>query len=235
MNQKVIVEFYGLPGSGKTTIVNETIKELKDKYKVFTLDDVYFYKQGKFNELLIYIKSIIYFDNFRLIISLLRCFKSISRERLSDSLRLLKFRYQLIKFYQKENFDVLILEEGLIQYLTSVAYKNPLNLDQMTKLFKSTEIDAKDYYYINLFIDKHESLDRIRKRALLDKNTAKRRTDSLGDEYALTVLAVTKTNMDLINGLIQNQKNVIISSMNTINESVNLITSFVNKYIHNNS
>lgn len=123
MRGKYIIDFNGMPGCGKTTIAEKVVEFLSDRFSVATLRDVYFYKEkGIAHQIIFFTSAILSIKNFAFnmqVLKLISCYK-YSRTRLFDALRLIKLNYQLSKFYKYEEVDIILLEEGLVQYLSSI-------------------------------------------------------------------------------------------------------------------
>lgn len=175
----VCYELYGLPGAGKSTVANILISELRAKgYKVGTWDDVYYrcpnviFKQSLKREMLFHI------NEYKLFFWCWKAYKNCKNPNRAFYNKLLILTHQLLMVAEENNYDIVILEEGAIQYISSLRYLEDFS-------------DDKDYErisrYLNMRIIIHpvfcnidiaESMSRVRNRGY----GSKRFTYSVGTE-----------------------------------------------------
>lgn len=175
----VYYELYGLPGAGKSTLANIINSELRAKgYKVGTWDDVYYrrpnvkFKQSLKREMLFHL------NEFKLFFWCWKAYKNCKNPNQSFYYKLLILTHQLLMVAEESNYDIVILEEGAIQYISSLRYLEDFS-------------DDKDYERISRYLNKRiiihpvfcnidiaESMSRVRNRGY----GSKRFTYSVGTE-----------------------------------------------------
>lgn len=175
----VCYELYGLPGAGKSTVANILISELRAKgYKVGTWDDVYYrcpnviFKQSLKREMLFHI------NEYKLFFWCWKAYKNCKNPNRAFYNKLLILTHQLLMVAEENNYDIVILEEGAIQYISSLRYLEDFS-------------DDKDYERISRYLNKRiiihpvfcnidiaESMSRVRNRGY----GSKRFTYSVGTE-----------------------------------------------------
>ena len=175
----VCYELYGLPGAGKSTVANILISELRAKgYKVGSWDDVYYrcpnviFKQSLKREMLFHI------NEYKLFFWCWKAYKNCKNPNRAFYNKLLILTHQLLMVAEENNYDIVILEEGAIQYISSLRYLEDFS-------------DDKDYERISRYLNKRiiihpvfcnidiaESMSRVRNRGY----GSKRFTYSVGTE-----------------------------------------------------
>lgn len=175
----VCYELYGLPGAGKSIVANILISELRAKgYKVGTWDDVYYrcpnviFKQSLKREMLFHI------NEYKLFFWCWKAYKNCKNPNRAFYNKLLILTHQMLMVAEENNYDIVILEEGAIQYISSLRYLEDFS-------------DDKDYERISRYLNKRiiihpvfcnidiaESMSRVRNRGY----GSKRFTYSVGTE-----------------------------------------------------
>jgi thymidylate kinase len=122
----IYVEMCGSPGSGKSTLVERIVKELKFAGKtVLTEKDLHI--KSKLLSLINKLVLLISPKDFKLK-------KELIKYWLQFGFRLHSFRY-LIRIlevkqyiYSRKKLDFLVLDEGIVQHLTSIGHGNKINI-----------------------------------------------------------------------------------------------------------
>lgn len=188
----VYYELYGLPGAGKSTLANIIISELRAKgYKVGTWDDVYYrcpnviFKQSLKREMLFHI------NEYKLFFWCWKAYKNCKNPNQSFYNKLLILTHQLLMVAKENNYDIVILEEGAIQYISSLRYLEDF-------------FDDRDYQRISHYLNKRliinpvfcnidivESMSRVKNRGY----GSKRFTYSVGSEKFKQAMIYKETNL----------------------------------------
>jgi len=122
----LIIEFFGIPGSGKTTIQRKLSDRLRNQGNlVATREDLFnwAHSRSKLYKTILIIKEPIWVIS--IVISLIRLKgvrESISRDRIIRILSLIKFPIYLKKFYETNHVDIILLDQGMIQAFWSILY-----------------------------------------------------------------------------------------------------------------
>ena len=175
----VCYELYGLPGAGKSTVANILISELRAKgYKVGTWDDVYYrcpnviFKQSLKREMLFHI------NEYKLFFWCWKAYKNCKNPNRAFYYKLLILTHQLLMVAEESNYDIVILEEGAIQYISSLRYLEDFSDDKDYKRISRYLNKRLILYPVFCNIDIAECMSRVRNRGY----GSKRFTYSVGCE-----------------------------------------------------
>jgi len=180
------MEFNGLPGCGKTTTVNELVNILRaEGIHVLTLQDVYFYRETtRLRKMLHFIRPLFSYKtahvNLKIVRFLLQFKMSVSR--LLDALRLMKLYDQLVRVYETIDCDVILLEEGLIQYTASIPLTDHMSENRAaSELIESMFGKFNKILVVNCDLHKEAIIRRITQRCADNHEMRRRKIDSLNE------------------------------------------------------
>jgi cellulose biosynthesis protein BcsQ len=138
----VYYDLYGLPGAGKSTLANILISELRTKgYKVGNLDDIYYrrpnvkFKHSLRREMLFHI------NEYKLFFWCWKAYKNCKNPNQAYYYKLLILTHQLLMVAKENNYDIVILEEGTIQFISSLRFLEDFS-------------DDKDYQRISRYLNR---------------------------------------------------------------------------------
>lgn len=214
IDESYLIELNGVPGCGKTTIVNELIEVFRlQGVNIMTLKDVYFYKEkmkySKILHLLYALFSIRVLAVNINVIKFLFCFK-FNVSRLMDALRLIKLYFQLIRVYENKK-NILLLEEGILQYTASIPYLDSIkDNDSVARLISSMLQPIDKVLIVNCEIDIKESLKRIKERGLKAPEFKQRRFDALDEKECISALEKNYDNLNKLRHLCKNKEHISI-------------------------
>ena len=122
----VVYELYGCPGSGKSTVTREAIKALRaGQVSCLSYDDVYSRGQhGKLRKLLRFAMALADPAGFPLLKEVIRACRALGSQP-KYGLYLLTLCRQLRQAEKRGN-GIVLLDEGVIQLITSLAHRRPI-------------------------------------------------------------------------------------------------------------
>jgi len=223
-----VVEFNGPPGCGKTTICNKLISEAKVKnFSVGCLQDVVFRNQkSRFSNYLFLVKSLLSIEDLKFNIAVLRFLGDyrFSRSRLLYAMRLIKLNRKLKLVIKDERFDLLILEEGFIQYISSIPHEEPIlvneNLNRLCRL-------VYEYYgkhlHVNCSLSNDENISRLKRR-----NNMKNRFDKLPINVLQQLLNNKRNNIMILREQFRRCRMIDICTEVDVSENVNSLLPVIN-------
>lgn len=202
MKRNLIIEFNGIPGSGKTTLSNDLIADLKDSENSIESLKKLLKKPSKRNirqliSFLIKIKPSSLKAGYYVLMDLFRN-KKIDKDNL---LRI----YALIivfDFYQKKGSkdlkEIIVADDGIIQQVISLYFGSELRLDQyLTKFIKYTKKRIPNLIIININLNIDQTFNRLKKR-----NSNISRIQTVDEITALQILRVQENNFKEIRKII---------------------------------
>lgn len=138
----VFYDLYGLPGAGKSTLANIIISELRAKgYKVGSWKDVYYrHPKNRFNHPL-RLEILFHVNEYKLFFWCWKAYKNCKNPNQSFYYKLLILTHQLLMVAEENNYDIVILEEGAIQYISSLRFLEDFS-------------DDNDYQRISHYLNK---------------------------------------------------------------------------------
>lgn len=162
------IELYGLPGAGKTTISAPVIDLLrKDGFRVANLKDVYLRNCTGKSKVRVFVEMILRLRRYPIYWRILRygVSVSLSKECLKYLIKLLFLVHQIFESMESGLYDVILCEEGIVQYITSLCYLE--DLPDTKLLRKILVIINKEISPMAVYceIAEEESMLRIMKRS----------------------------------------------------------------------
>ena len=138
----VYYELYGLPGAGKSTLANIIISELRAKgYKVGNLHDVYFRCPNAKQKHPLRREMLFHINEFKLFFWCWKAYKNCKNPNRAFYNKLLILTHQLLMVAEENNYDIVILEEGAIQFISSLRFLEDFS-------------DDNDYQRISHYLNK---------------------------------------------------------------------------------
>ena len=171
-----LIEFAGLPGCGKTTLVNQLIAELQNKfsYKIIKRSDISYHInimwKYKWTIPFYFIFFSFLYGNYKLKINLIRYICQYPFNRFSPIYAI--YILLVIKELPSVNFQnkIIILDEGVIQFMTSIPYEYNIKRNiVLQNIIVDLQNILSNCLCINCEINIDEAIDRIRKRGKQDR------------------------------------------------------------------
>ena len=196
-----IIELCGLPGCGKSTIADNTVEELKQSgTSVASMKVVYFAAGKGARRTFALIKCLLNPRNYRLNIDILRL-----NRRYSGKLSCIKYAFQLILFIHNiektvnsGKYDIALMDEGIIQYLSAQADAARISDEALCRRIIG-EISRRipDWQVVYCMLDTDETMRRIRSRSSLSK----RFSPDIGDDKLMERIECRKYNLILLTSI----------------------------------
>lgn len=211
-----IIELCGLPGTGKTTILNETIKNFDNK-SIIERKSIVRWVGTPFRQFLYFI-SILFRPSM---LSFYLALKKIAR-RYDDYSK--KSFFTIIAIYDCAKIirllglkKYIVLEEGVIQNLSSLAHNKNLIIDQNVELILKKMEAICDWRIINCELAFDEVINRLRKR-----NNNDRFNNIKDDDKLFSLLQIKKSNIEK---LVKLEKHVVSINLSGSEDIISKIAS----------
>lgn len=230
-NKLILLEFNGIPGSGKTTLSNRMIANMKDmNYTIESYHRVIkkptrknlrhltrylfsikpsSFKLGYFVVMYLFTNKIFNQENWRRVISLIILFDLYQKKSLEN------------------NDEVIVVDQGIIQQMISMLYKSELIDDKyVKKIIKYTKKKDLGVCIINVDTDVKESFDRLSQR----KGNISR-IQTLSNEMAINTLNTQQNNLCKIRKIINeiDLESIDINTKESIDKNVLLLENYIMK------
>ena len=221
----IYYELYGLPGAGKTTVTSSLVDKLKaDGYKVAELKDVYHRRGLKSGSISAYFEMLFHPSEYKLFWFYLMLFLKC-RQKNRHHLNLLLFNsHQILMTIKERKYDIMFLDEGVIQFISSLFYLEDCPIDnQIDKIasYFSVQINITPIF---CSVDICESMKRIKERSYFQKG---RFSHSVGTKKLEMALKFKINNLKYIASYFP--KHYEINMTDTIQHNVSLLLTFVNQ------
>lgn len=209
----VFIEFYGLPGCGKSTIAHALANELQRQGR--KVNEPSYDMDHKYSRLL---RKIYKFVNLLMLIvahnnlhkNLIQLIKENGYKKHQLIFQEINLAYKMRSYLNGNRFEFIIFDEGLIQSAMSLSMKGALSpSDNVLRLLEHVPV-AKNYY---IKTDMKENFSR-----LILRNTFDSRIDRISDNAVKeTVIRELESRFDQINKSLNSQ---IIDGNQSIHENV---------------
>lgn len=200
-----IIEFYGLPGSGKSTAAKKIISEFRENGNTVIEENDYLEINNKKKLMLSSLgTSCGWRYMFRSLILLIRSkllFKSDIAKRVFFCMSFIGF----YKSYRKKE-GIIVLDEGIIQSFISAFYSDPISDYNLKYLADTMRYFPVELVCVSVPVDLAN--DRIEQRNTKDHG----RCDAINDrEERKQVLACQKKNFDKVSSVLAGAEGIKIS------------------------
>lgn len=157
---KLIIEFNGLPGSGKTTIAHQLKKEL-EKQNCYVTSRFFRKKYHRFGNLIVFDPKY-----WSLISEIFRYAKLLTKRRLFDRITSMVCFLRMYKNFTVDfKNGVLVIDQGYIQSFISLAHQNELpNKNLLIGVLKNSRLNQMPLVIVNCHISTAISNNRIMSR-----------------------------------------------------------------------
>ena len=173
-----IIEFFGLPGSGKSTLCKEIIQQMGEGRRIYTYQDIT--RAVSTRKRRIPYSILVHMNPFRWkYIYLLRRFCKQYESVSKQAIRVLIALYDissLIRVFSKTG--IVILDEGFVQNLTSIAHLHAVAANDRLKVLVEYIQHHLDIFVVECRVDEEAVISRLRARGRKDRfNTIQQHAD----------------------------------------------------------
>ena len=211
-----IIELYGLPGCGKSTLTHSILSILQSEYPGIVLrrSDI----SGKINKywnrplclFLCLVLELLKPCNYKTKTFLLKYALSFPFNRYS--IIYLLYTVMVINLYRNNKTQIIVLDEGIIQFLSSIPHDNVIKkVELIERITNSINENPFDALYVECQLDLDTTMYRIKQRDRKDRFAYK---DSLGE-----LLMIKETNLALISNAIVRNKVIVDMKDSSINNA----------------
>lgn len=207
-NQYFFIEFNGLPGSGKSTICNELVKELEKRGALVLTESDIFISSNPLKKIIDLINGLISFKYMKLNINLIKVGMRASIKRrclnnIKNSIKIIRYNHILSQRVVRNSFDYICLSEGFVQFIYSIFDGvDFIDRNQCEILFNEIRKLYKNILIINCNITPEVSLERVEKRTS-QSNTI----DLMNITDRIRFFEIRYSNMNRIKTMINNMFN----------------------------
>lgn len=185
-----IIEFNGLPGSGKTTIALILKELIEDRINTQALREYYRYS-FQANPYSMFLSPSYYFT-----ISKVRYYSKFFKDNrsLPVDLNVTKYLRMYKQFISDYNDGILVIDEGIVQMLISVAYDQLIsNMNPLSQVISSLQLNKLPILFVNCNLDEESTAYRIKNRL---PNGC--RLENLSNEKMQSTLITQSNNFDVL-------------------------------------
>ncbi len=228
-NKTIFLEFNGIPGSGKTTLSNRVIMDMKNKNYLIESYHQVIKKPTRKNSrhLLLYLFKIKP-GSFK--IGYLAAMYLITNKKLNHEnwLRVISL-VVLFDFYQKKGQDcgdeIILVDQGIVQQIISMLYESELIADKyVKKLICFAKKKNLGLYVVNVDLDINISFDR-----LVQRKGNISRIQKLNEADAIHTLTIQQNNFNKIRKIINelDLESIDVNTKVCIDETVQVIVNYI--------
>lgn len=180
----IIIEFYGLPGSGKTA-VSKALQQKLEKVGASTM--CYYQRCGFYRNAY----SLLFAPNYWKKIAVVSAYASLlpGRHNALRILSMINYFRMYRHFITDKPKDILLVDQGIIQSIISLAHTDILpDLNHLNKIFEGEYLSGHQCFIVNCNLRKETAFDRIGTRPMngcrMEKMTESDRMQALDAQAA---------------------------------------------------
>ena len=228
VSKPIIIEFNGLPGSGKTTMARQLRRELESLQCIVSFN----YNKRKFHKFgFLVILNPKYWSLIKEIFLYSRLFTK--RRSVKNILHIAKYVRKYNDFANCPKNKILIRDQGFVQSLVSLAHQDNLpQSDRLDNILRKSGIDHMPLFIINCDVDETVSENRITSRS---KNGC--RVVGMSETERLQTLKIQKENFVFLRNKIEKVCPTIafvnIDTSISIRDNVNTIIQCIMEVYNN--
>lgn len=221
----ICFELFGLPGAGKTTVTTPLIEYFNEKgYQVASHRNTYGKRERKIQE---WLKILFSFSEYRLFFYYWMLYRKANKRDIRYLRSLVYYSHQILRTIKEDKYDIMFLEEGVIQYISSLFYLEKISDDLYVKKIASELLKKIKIIPILCSVDIEESMKRVKERSTQQNS---RYSHSVGTSLLRNVLYCRQYNLNVISSffspiVVIDMNKPIIENVRTL---INLLTESSN-------
>jgi len=228
-NRVVFLEFNGIPGSGKTTLSDRVIENMKGaSYTVESYHQLI--KKPTRNNLKRLVRYLFSIKLSSFKIGYLALMYLITNKKLNheNGLRVISL-IVLFDFYQKKSLandeEVILVDQGMVQQMVSMLFESELIAEKyVKKLIRYTQKKDMGIFIVNIDLDINESFERLTRR---EGNIS--RIQKLKKDTAMHTLIMQQNNFNKIRKIIRelDLESITVNTQGSIETNVLLLENYI--------
>lgn len=228
-NRVVFLEFNGIPGSGKTTLSDRVIENMKGaSYTVESYHQLI--KKPTRNNLKRLVRYLFSIKLSSFKIGYLALMYLITNKKFNheNGLRVISL-IVLFNFYQKKSLandeEVILVDQGMVQQMVSMLFESELIAEKyVKKLIRYTQKKDMGIIIVNIDLDINESFERLTKR---EGNIS--RIQKLKKDTAMHTLIMQQNNFNKIRKIIRelDLESITVNTQGSIETNVLLLENYI--------
>lgn len=227
----LILELSGLPGCGKSTLIDSVVEKLSDpKIRIATRNDVYYFNCKNKDKKSALFKTFLKLNNYRIYREILKINRKYSKR-----MKCLKYAFQFmmlisqIQETEKSNkYDIAILDEGIIQYFSAQADDTTFTDNKRIQLLLEMICKKiRNWTVVKCDVDVDVAIKRIKGR----KVSSNRFSASKSNEVLHKLLMDRNKNLE---HLYSYKCDNILNMNNALSENTAIITEYINQVLGGN-
>lgn len=212
----VIIEFNGLPGSGKTTIA----RALGNSIESMGMTVSYHYYRHNYQ---MYPKSILLSPKYIPVVKALSDYARLlpNRQYMPRVLTMVNFLRMYRNFIKDRGSDFLLIDQGIIQSFISLAHQDQLKKSpRLEKAFKCMHLDNLPVLFVNCNVREDTSNARI-----ISRSSNGCRVESMTDEARHRTLKMQEDNFSYLREVIKESLTsyIDINTDNSVDDSLGIV------------
>ena len=218
-------ELYGLPGAGKTTICDPLIEQLrKEGYRVASWDEVFYRNCTISSKRRVFLEMLCSFDEFSIFFRYWLIYRKCKSGHKYYLKKLLFLIHQILKTIEEENYDIVIIDEGIIQFTSSLCFMenfpDNVNIEKIAYKFKKKFA----IHPILCSVSMEECMKRIKERPY---GQERRYSYKKGQSFLKEALKHRENNLNVISSVFANP--IVIDMTKDSKENVKSLSYIINK------
>ncbi len=231
----IIIEFNGLPGSGKTTLSKKIIDNLRKNNINGMLYQEYkemYQKKLKLIDMLFFAFKLLNISNWKFLYYTFFCANKdykLNKNRFKKTYSVLYFYINMKDMKKRSDIDVVVFDQGIVQAIISIIYLDGFYSEKYIKgILKCLNKTIGEMHIINIDLSIDGALERV-----MDRKNLLCKIDRMNVVDAQEMLEINYNIFDKIRGIINdiNFKRLNIDGNLHIEKNASIIEDWINELV----